>query len=136
MAAVGKRSAPVVKTRAMADEATQRWAQVIGRNFRTARLKAGLTIADAAFVQKFATFFLWSVENGRANLSVESLVFLADLIGEDVAGLVKSAGTSKARGLRPTWKRPAAARSRERASPLGSLDRRPSAPASLRQVRL
>ena len=73
------------------NEEAHRWAQAIGQNFRAARLEAGLSAANGEFAQRIASFFLWTVEHGRANLSLESIVFLAEVVGEDITRLMKTA---------------------------------------------
>ena len=78
---------------------------------------------SAPLVKTIATFFPRSVENRRAKLSLESVVFLADLIGEDVAGLAARADAStkvRSTHLQRAWRGRAASRSRERATPLVS----------------
>ncbi len=62
--------------------------QIVAKNVREAREKAGLSQEDLAYSAGIDRSYLWGVESGKRNLSVRMMARLADALGTTAAELV------------------------------------------------
>lgn len=65
--------------------------ELLGRNLREARLKAGLTQKELAAAASTTEAFVSQVENGARNVTLETMERLAGALGAAVPDLLRAA---------------------------------------------
>jgi DNA-binding XRE family transcriptional regulator len=87
----GRRNAPVA---AFSDGAADELRIAFGQNFRQAREKAGLTQSDIEAHTGIKQHYVSQIENGKQNLTLDTMTALALAVGKDVRSLLKPAPPS------------------------------------------
>lgn len=82
----GRKNAPVA---AVADETADTLRTIFGQNFRHARERAGLTQSDIEAQTGIKQHYVSQIENGRQNLTLDTMTALALAVGRDVRTLLR-----------------------------------------------
>lgn len=80
---VGKRSKQAVET-------LEELRALVGANLRSARLKADLSQSDVEALTGIRQHYISEIENGRWNITLDTMATLARAVGSDVRALFRS----------------------------------------------
>jgi DNA-binding XRE family transcriptional regulator len=95
----GRKNAPVA---AVADGTADTLRTIFGQNFRLARERAGLTQSDIETQTGIKQHYVSQIENGRQNLTLDTMTALALAVGRDVRTLLRPPSERPSSGRPPS----------------------------------